>query len=636
MKTSRFLISLLFVVVLIQPVLLGLAPNPAYSLQQPTSTKLNEYLPDLERMEEPLSLPDILAPEVSLSAETPVEQDTPTKQTDDWTVMVYMCADNNLEEVGEDDINAMETIGSTADVNIVVGVDFSSSYYTSPFDGGRIYYIDYDTSGSIASTLLYSWASEPNFGDDVTLLYFINYAQTNYPANNYILVLWDHGGGWYGVCDDDSHGDILEMSELSTVLGDGSVLDIDIVAFDACLMGQIEVAYQVSSYCDYVVFSEESIPWEGYPYEYWLDDLTSTPSMSPATLSSTLVDRYCEAYDTGIYSGVGADDACLSSIQSSQITGVSGALDTFSDALDSTTTARAHYSSLSYCIGNSLTFSYPWVIDLGQFAALAGTTLTDATIAAYATSLASAVTTAVYAEEHLTAAAGATGLSIALEEYGTNPVALGADTKYDEFMDVFLSVGASTSSSLTPSAGYTYGFLEWTGDSVYFKFIPGASGSYAFTLSAMQNLGEDFDLFLYRGTTMIDSSESTSSTETVSGILTGGTTYYVRVYAYYACGAFRLSIPAGGTGGTGGGGGVPPFGPWFLILIALIVVVIVVVVIVVVCVVVRRRRARDTYSTSSTSSVRVASSPTGRVRCQHCFSIVPTDSSFCPICGNKV
>ncbi len=635
-KPSRFLISLICVVALIQPVFLGLAPTPSYSLQQTPITKINERLPVLERMEEPQSLPDTSTPDVSLSAEMPAELDTPTRQTDDWTVMVFICADNNLEEAGFDDINAMETIGSTADVNIIVAVDFSASYSGAPFTGGKIYYIDYDTGGSIASTELYSWPSEPNFGDPATLIYFVNYAQTNYPANNYALVLWDHGGGWAGVCFDDNPSAGISMSELSTALGDGSLLDIDLLAFDACLMGQAEVAYQVRDHCDFAVFSEENIPFQGFPYEYWLDDLTTTPSMSPATLASTMVDRYCEAYDTGgIYASVGADQVCLSAVQTSQISGVSGALNTFTDALDSTSVARTHYSSLSYAIGNTYTFGYPLYIDLGIFASQAAASITDATIAGYASSLASAVTTAVSAEEHLSGAGSLTGLSIALEDYGSSSIALATDTRYDEFLDIFCSIGASSSSCLTPVAGYTYGFLDWPGDSVYYKFVPGASGYYSFSLSAMQDLNEDYDLYLYRGSTEIDSSTSYDSTETVSGTLTGGTTYYVEVYCYSQCGAFRLNIPAGGTGGTTGGGGTPPGIP-LLLIIALIAIVVVIVIIVVVVVVVRRRRARDVYGTTSTSSVRAVSSPTGRVRCQHCFSIVPSDSTFCPICGNRV
>ncbi|MFX1475127.1 MAG: clostripain-related cysteine peptidase [Promethearchaeota archaeon] len=633
MKLSRSFISLVFVAVLVQPALLGLALSPSYNLHRATSTKLQQ-LPALDRLEDPFSLAHTLESVTTQSPEIPIEQHTPTRQTDDWTVMVYMCADNNLEEAGFDDFNAMETIGSTADVNIILGVDFSSTYTGAPFSDSRIYYIDYDTGAGIGSTELPgSWGSEQNFGDDSTLIYFINYAQTYAPADNYILVLWDHGGGWYGVCQDDLSGDIISMSELSTALGDASLEYIDVVAFDACLMGQIEVAYQVRSHCDYVVFSEESIPWEGYPYEEWLDELTTTPLMTPATLAQTLVDEYCTAYDTGIYSYVGADDVCLSAVQTSQLTGVSGALDTFTDALDTTSDATTHYSKLSYSIGSSHTFAYTWVIDLGAFASNAASQITDSTIAGYASNLAAAVTAAVAAEDHLSGAAGVTGLSIAVEDYGGYSLDLTTATHWDDFLDVFLPIGYSTATSLTPTTGNNYGFLEWTGDSVYYRFIPTATDIYTFSLSAMQDLGEDFDLFLYRGGTEIDSSETVDSTEQVSGTLTAGVTYYVRAYAYSYCGAFCLVFPGGGS--TTNGWGFNPFGNplMMLIIIAAIAVIVIIIIIVLIIVMVTRRRRTD-YGGSS-SSVRAVPS-TGRVRCPHCSSIVPADSSFCPICGNKV
>ena len=169
---------------------------------------------------------------------------------------------------------------------------------------------------------------------------------------------------------------------------------------------------------------------------------------------------------------------------------------------------------------------------------------------------------------------------------------------------------------------------------------PGCTDTAAFAEGGIDlgNLNPDsfsqfFDLYLYRGSTLIDSSTSLSSSETVSDSLTAGTTYYVEAYSYSYCGAFRLNIPGGGTGGTTGGGGAPPFGGLLLILIIIAIIAVVVVIIIVVVLVVRRRR-RDAYSSSYTD--RTTPSPAVRVRCQHCFSIVPSDSSFCPICGNKV
>jgi hypothetical protein len=47
----------------------------------------------------------------------------PVPNVPEWTVMIYLDADNNLESAGINDINEMEMVGSTTDVNIVVQVD---------------------------------------------------------------------------------------------------------------------------------------------------------------------------------------------------------------------------------------------------------------------------------------------------------------------------------------------------------------------------------------------------------------------------------------------------------------------------------------------------------------------------------
>ena len=44
---------------------------------------------------------------------------------------------------------------------------------------------------------------ELNMGDPKNLTYCIETAVTFAPADNYMLVLWDHGGGWWGVCYDE-------------------------------------------------------------------------------------------------------------------------------------------------------------------------------------------------------------------------------------------------------------------------------------------------------------------------------------------------------------------------------------------------------------------------------------------------
>ena len=149
---------------------------------------------------------------------------------DMWTVMVYMDGDNNLEAATVTDLGEMMVAGSTADVNIVVLLDTLEG----PAD------LLYVNQGS--TTVLAAWG-EVNMGDPATLQAFISDAAALYPAENYALDFWNHGGGIMGVCwDDTSSSDKLTMPEVrSAVVGAGVVMDV--IMFDACDMAQAEIAH---------------------------------------------------------------------------------------------------------------------------------------------------------------------------------------------------------------------------------------------------------------------------------------------------------------------------------------------------------------------------------------------------------
>lgn len=113
----------------------------------------------------------------------------------DWTVLVYLDADNDLEEYGIDDFLEMSAVGSDLDLSIVVLFDRSSDYsiaYGNWFYA-REYYI---TPGMTPTTAncSYVWG-ELNMGDPQTLTDFLIRSMAIFPADNYAVVLWDHGGG---------------------------------------------------------------------------------------------------------------------------------------------------------------------------------------------------------------------------------------------------------------------------------------------------------------------------------------------------------------------------------------------------------------------------------------------------------
>ena len=91
---------------------------------------------------------------------------------------------------------------------------------------------------------------ERNMGDWSTLYDFIVWGKANYPADRYILTMYDHGGGWMGACwDYTSYYDFLLMDEIDCAIRNAG--GVDILAFTApCLMGALESAYELRDCVD--------------------------------------------------------------------------------------------------------------------------------------------------------------------------------------------------------------------------------------------------------------------------------------------------------------------------------------------------------------------------------------------------
>ncbi|HZK11125.1 MAG TPA: clostripain-related cysteine peptidase [Atribacterota bacterium] len=293
----------------------------------------------------------------------------PRDNTVEWTVMVYLDADNNLESAGIDDINEMEMVGSTGDVNIVVqadripGYDISNSDWTNT----RRYYITQDFDLVQINSQLKSDLGELNMGDPQTLIDFTDWATTNYPAKKYLLVIWNHGGGFRSLSltkdiawDYTSGGDRITMSELEYALSAISTQmgkKIDIVGMDACLMAMTEVAYQIKDYTDILIASEENSPGDGWPYDTILAQLVSNPLMSPKQLAADIVDKYIYSYPF--------DNVTQSVIDLSYMNELAGQLSSMADVIRSDTlTPKNAYLNAAYY---SQYYGDPDFIDLYDF-----------------------------------------------------------------------------------------------------------------------------------------------------------------------------------------------------------------------------------------------------------------------------
>lgn len=230
-----------------------------------------------------------------------------------WTILVYVCADNDLERFGLQDINEMEQAGSSKDVNIVVQVDRlrggkGDTIEDGNWVGTRRYYVDKDNSMAKISSKMVMNLGETNMGNKKTLADFLKWGVKTYPADNVAVVIWNHGMGWSGIAHDEESNEYIRMQDVAWALREGQqelskvnkkASKFAIVDFDACLMGTIEVAYEIADSTKFMVASEETEPGQGMPYGDYLIPLVKNPDLTPKELTKRMVGTYIYSYAKG-------------------------------------------------------------------------------------------------------------------------------------------------------------------------------------------------------------------------------------------------------------------------------------------------------------------------------------------------
>jgi len=226
-----------------------------------------------------------------------------------WTIMVYLDADNNLEPDGIEDFQEIATTGSDENINYVVQMDRIDGFSNSHGDWTDCKRFHVQKNMIPTAQNAVESLGEVNMGDYNTLKNFIQWAVTNYPAQQYALVLWDHGDGWQRkrgkidpvktICWDDTSGyDAgISMLDLKNVL-ESLPTKPALVGFDACLMGMIENAYMLKlAGISVMVGSEETEPSPGWPYDTISQGLASNPQWQAKQLGEWIVEKYYQSYD---------------------------------------------------------------------------------------------------------------------------------------------------------------------------------------------------------------------------------------------------------------------------------------------------------------------------------------------------
>lgn len=219
--------------------------------------------------------------------------------TVDNALLIYMAGDNSLSGYTSSNLNDIYSyFEDTPEYNARVIV-----YRDYLYDVPKLLEVKINASSGEVETVVLEEYEEHNSASGEVLSQVISDFLTHSPAYSYKLDLWSHGDGWVTKASTDvssravlqDGSDWLNISELRDSLVTGV---FDCILFDACLMGNIEVAYALREKANYIVASPSEVPANGMPYAYMTGDLLRGDYQSVA-------EKYFEYYNTSTYSSCG-------------------------------------------------------------------------------------------------------------------------------------------------------------------------------------------------------------------------------------------------------------------------------------------------------------------------------------------
>ncbi|MDQ7824401.1 MAG: clostripain-related cysteine peptidase [Candidatus Eremiobacteraeota bacterium] len=372
--------------------------------------------------------------------EAPPDDGTPGVEKKKWTVMLYSAADNNLEDALLQDAIDLESVGSDKNTNVLLQLDRGKnpSSMSGAWPGCHRYFLNNDSDGKNLNSPVLNDMGQVNMADPKTLTDFISWGMKNYPAEHYMVIISDHGGGWPGAVEDDSHGGWMKTRDINKALEDAAKeggQKLDIVGFDACLMATSEVGYELKDSAGFMVASENTEGADGWPYPQILTQkslrnlqraLREKLDITPEEVAKKII-KDAEGFQHSL--------STLSAVDLSKMKDVAAATDAFADKLMATATPRE-------TLRNIIKSTKSWYGFKDQFdfaeRIINSKDVKDEELKTAAKSMMEAIGTAVIAEQHTAAHKGAHGLTIELPSYPSAPsdeykeLKLSQDTKWDE------------------------------------------------------------------------------------------------------------------------------------------------------------------------------------------------------------
>jgi len=355
-----------------------------------------------------------------------------------WTIMVYMSGDNNLEEFIVKDIELeLGLAGSNADIQIVALADRGPGYDTSRgnWQTTKLYHATQGIVADAASAVA-DWG-ERNFGDPQTLIDFVTWSKTNYPADRYALYFWGHGWNWHPgwVMEDDTNVDTLDYHEQKAAIPQLGF--IDVVGYDGCNMATLEIYKLWQNKATVVTASEEYVGWNGIEYDSVIAQLRANPFMSADQVAIATSQSAITLGGERTWSAVAVDG---------RLTSLLTATEQFAVALTNGLAANRKKYNTAFGATRSM-WQAPMDKDLYDMAHEINQAVSDANIKARAQAVMNAISSVVLHEGHTNAYSDVHGMTIyhiskasqkdSNYAYYRSTLDLALTTSWDEFLNAY-------------------------------------------------------------------------------------------------------------------------------------------------------------------------------------------------------
>lgn len=226
----------------------------------------------------------------------PEEDDDRTARS---TLLVYMMAENNLDNWSKKDLNELFAGAKYVpdDCDLFAFVDNNSTPFILRY---------YSKNGVSACDTVIEYKEDFYSSDIVEMGSVLDDLLSKYPTEKLNLVLWSHGDGWmkfnkvksraigYDNGENSTSGlpskASIEIEDLALLL-EGLEIPVETLMFDACFMQCVEVAYELRNSCKYILASPAEIPANGAPYDNMIKEFFAT-EINPYGLMMSYANGY--------------------------------------------------------------------------------------------------------------------------------------------------------------------------------------------------------------------------------------------------------------------------------------------------------------------------------------------------------